>query len=305
LCDPVILHLPRLYAISVMGTEAMLQSAAHAMLEKTAIEVWRRGEAYVDGGKVSVVQWNDRGIEATVAGTSSYQVSLRQAANGFTRRCDCPYAGGSSSKVICKHLVAVALAWDARRGLPRPTAQEVEQLIIPTPEISRRQINALFADPLHADLDVLRAAVEAGSWVREHSRLPNAPRLKSDPARPISISELRRAFGTIQRWTNRSLYDLYFCAGEMMAAFCEVLRIIRARIRVTPAPVAAEALVVAQRFHRTLVLELIDDSDGLHIFGEAHLDDLFAAIKGRAVPPNQRVIVQKRLKAFVTGRGNY
>jgi uncharacterized Zn finger protein len=283
----------------------MVQSAAHAMLEKTTIEIWRRGEAYADGGKVSVVHWDDRGIEATVAGTSSYQVSLHKAPNGFTRRCDCPYAGGSSGKVICKHLVAVALAWDARRGLPRPTLQEVEQLTIPPPEISRRQINALFADPLHADLDLLRAAVEAGSWVREHNPLPNAPRMKTNPAQPISISELRRAFGTIQRWTNRSLYDLYFCAGEMMAAFCEVLRIIRARIEATPPPVAAEALVVAQRFHRTLVLELIDDSDGLHIFGEAHLDGLFAAIKNRTVPPDQRAIVQKQLKSFEAGRGDY
>ncbi len=283
----------------------MVTSAAYAMLNKTTSEVWSRGEAYADGGKVSVVHWDDRGIEATVTGTARYQVSLRQAANGFTRRCDCPYAGGSSGKVICKHLIAVALAWDAQRGLPRPTAQEVEQLTIPPPEISRRQINALFADPLHADLDLLRACAEAGSWSRPHSRLPHAPRMKSDPAQPISISELRRAFGTIQRWADRSSYDLYFCAGEMMAACCEVLRVFRGRIEATPAPVAAEALVVAQRFHRTLVLELIDDSDGLHTFGEAHLDDLFAAMKDRTVPPNQRAIVQERLKAFEAGRGDY
>ena len=281
---------------------AMVNSAAHAMLNKTTSEVWRRGEAYADGGKVAVVQWDDRGIEATVAGTSSYQVSLRLAGSGFTRRCTCPYA---ASRGICKHLVAVALAWDARRGLPRPTAQEVEQLTIPPPEISRRQINALFAEPLHADLDLLRSYVESGSWVREHSRLPNAPRIKNDPAQPISISELERALGTIQRWAERSLYDPYFCAGEMMAAFCEVLRAIRARIGATPPVLAAEVLLVSQQFHRTLVLELIDDSDGLHEFGEAHLDDLLAVMKGRSLPGDQRALVRERLEVFEKGRGDY
>ena len=85
----------------------------------------------------------------------------------------------------------------ARAG---PTAQEVEQLTISPAEISRGEINVLFADPLHADLDLLRTYVESGSWVREHSRLPNARRIKIDPAQPISISELRRALETIQRW---------------------------------------------------------------------------------------------------------
>jgi hypothetical protein len=151
----------------------------------------------------------------------------------------------------------------------------------------------------------LFVVVEAGSWVLEHSRLPNAPRMKNDPAQPISISELRRAFGAIRRWTSRSLYDLYFCAGEMMAAFCEVMRVIRMRVKATPPAVAAEALVLAQRFHRALVLELIDDSDGLHLFGEAHLDDLCAAIKDRAVPPDQQAIVKKRLEVFIAGRGDY
>ena len=280
----------------------MVKSAAHAMLNKTPSEVWRRGEAYADKGKVAVVQWDDRGIEAIVTGTAPYQVSLRHSGSGFTRRCTCPYAAGRN---ICKHLVAVALEWDARRGLPRPTAQEVEQLTIPPPQISRRQINALFADPLHADLDLLRTYVESGSWVRNHSRLPNVPRMKNDPAQPISISELRRAFGTIQRWADRSIYDPYFCAGEMMAAFCEVLRIIRTRIEATPLPVAAEALVMAQGFHRTLFLELIDDSDGLHTFGEAHLDAFFGLIKGQAVSPDQQATAHEHLKAFEAARGEY
>ena len=283
----------------------MVTSAAHAMLNKTTREIWGRGETYVDVGKVSVVRWDDRSIEVTVAGTSSYQVSLREAGSGFTRRCDCPYASGATSGRICKHLVAVALEWDALRNMPRPSAEEVEELTIPPPEISRRQINVLFADPLHADLDLLRAYAEAGSWSRPHSRLPNAPRMKSDPGRPISVSELRRAFGVIQRWAHRSLYDPYFCTGEMMAAFCEVLRILRARSESTPPPVAAEALLVAQQFHRSLVLELIDDSDGLHTFGEAHLDDLCAAIRGRVVSVEQRVSVQERLGIFEAGRGSY
>ncbi|MBI3775302.1 MAG: SWIM zinc finger family protein [Gammaproteobacteria bacterium] len=284
----------------------MAKSAAQAMLNKTAREVWRRGGAYADSGKVSVAKWDDRGIEATVAGTAPYQVSLRHSGSGFTRRCDCPYDGGTSSgRAICKHLVAVALAWDALRGIPRPTATEVEQVTIPPPEISRRQINALFADPLHADLELLRIYAEAGKWSRPHSQLPKMPPIKVEASRPLSVKEITRVFETMRRWADRTTFDPYFCAGEMMAAFCEVLRVIRARITATPTPVAAEALIIAQRFHRTLVLELIDDSDGLHEFGEAHLDDLFAMIKDRAVPLDQRAIVRKRLAAFEAGRGDY
>lgn len=282
-----------------------MKSAAQAMLNKTAREVWSRGGAYADSGKVSVAKWDDRGIEATVTGTSSYQVLLRHSGSGFTRRCDCPYAGGSSGRVICKHLVAVALAWDALRGIPRPTATEVEQLTIPPPEISHRQINALFADPLRADLELLRIYAEAGKWSRPHSQLPKMPPIKVEASRPLSVREVTRVFETMRRWADRTTFDPYFCAGEMMAAFCAVLRVIRARIAATSVTAASEALIVAQQFHRALVLELIDDSDGLHEFGEAHLDDLLSAIKGLTVPSDQRPLVQQLSDRFEAGRHDY
>ena len=90
-----------------------------------------------------------------------------------------------------------------------------------------------------------------------------------------------------------------------MAAFCEVMRIIRMRVKATPPLAAAEALGMAQRFHRTLVLELIDDSDGLHTFGEAHLEEFFGVIKNQAVLPDHRATVQERLKAFEDAYGEY
>ena len=281
-------------------------SAARAMLSKTVCEIWSRGEVYMDQGKVSIGRWDHRAIEATVTGTSPYEVSLRHSGSGFTRRCNCPYASGATSgRVICKHLVAVALVWDALCGIPQPRAEEVEQLTIPPPAISRRQVNALFADPLHADLESLRVYTDMGNWVRPHSRLPKMPPMKVEASHPLSVREVTRAFGAMQRWAGRTTYDPYFCAGEMMAAFCEVLRVARGRVAMTPPLVVAEALIVAQQFHRTLVMELIDDSDGLHRFGEAHLDDLFAVMNGQSIPRDQRALVQERLETFEKGRGDY
>jgi len=284
----------------------MVDSAAQAILDKVPNEIWHRGETYADNGKVFIRSWDEKVIEATVTGTSSYHVSLRHAGNGFIRRCNCPYAGGASSKQrICKHLIAVALIWDDLLGFNRPTPQMVENLTIPPPKVSRQQINSLFADPLHADLELLRSYVDGGHWSRPHSSLPKAPRFDNESTCPIRISEIRQAFRTIQRWENRSLYDPYFCAGEMVAAFCEVLRIVQKRIPTTPVKTAADGLIIAQQFHRTLILELIDDSDGLHLFGEAHLENLFEAIMGQAVQGEQRDLVEKQLQIFASGRETY
>ena len=284
----------------------MLDSAAHAILNKVPTEIWHRGEAYAAKGKVFVKSWDQKGIEATVAGTLSYEVFLRHAGGGFTRQCNCPYSGGASSKGrICKHIIAVALIWDDLLGFNRPNRQMVENLTIPPPKVSRQQIKSLFADPLHADLELLRSYAEGGNWSRPHSRLPKAPRFEKRSANPVQISEIRKAFRTIQGWVDRSLYDPYFCAGEMVAAFCEVLRIVQQRIEATPVKTAAEILIVAQQFHRTLIIELIDDSDGLHLFGEAHLDYLFEAIKGKTVPVEQLNLFEKKLQVFESGREVY
>ena len=66
-----------------------------------------------------------------------------------------------------------------------------------------------------------------------------------------------------------------------MAGFCCLLRLIGQRAQDTPAEIMAEVLEKAAEFHRRLIFELIDDSEGVHQFGEAHLQALIEDLRGR------------------------
>ena len=283
------------------------KSATALLLGKTYQEVWHRGEAYANGQHVAIDQLNDRLVEARVAGTKQYGVSLAFSGLGLRRRCSCPYAdGGGSPRPVCKHMVAVAILWDEQRGLTRPSNATIATLAIAPPPVSRTEINKLFKDPLHADLDCLRMLPEArGSWSRPHSQLPHMPRLDLNPAHPLTPEQVRRAFGEIARWANRRTYDPYFCAGEMTAAFCAVLRVIRQRLAAISVLAGTTILLDAQQFHYTLVQELIDDSDGHHVFNEAHLEALYAGLRGMAPSGTEKLACEDNLRQFEIHREDY
>ena len=172
--------------------------------------------------------------------------------------------------------------------------------------ISPAQFEAAYSDPVRANLDVLRVAAMAFAMrtSRKHEKLPRAPAFKSDPDTPVSPSEFGRATRTIEKWSTRAGYDPYFCAGEMMAAYCEVLRLTILRAPATPPSVLAELLLAAQAFHYRLI-ELIDTSNGDHVFSDAHLDELRTAFDRDGVTGPHAPEVETALEEFDEMAGDY
>lgn len=264
------------------------RSYSRVLLGRVEKTWWERGATYAREGRVGEVVRDLKGVGAVVRGTKAYHVRVAWYGNGISTHCTCPIGG---PKAVCKHVIALAIVADEANGLAPPDEEEVELGAIPPPLVSRTQIQKMYDDPLNANLEVLRmAASESGGWSRPHARLPQAPQLPAGEA-ALDAAAVERAFREIRRWTRRRSFDPYFCAGEIMAAFCEVLRACRGRWENTPSDVAAEILKTAADFHREMLEGLIDDSDGNHVFGSAHLRALLAPLQDRRdlSPGNQAV----------------
>lgn len=283
------------------------QSACALLMKKAYTDVWMRGREYAQKGCVDIVVMDDRHIEAFVKGTKLYNVNLSFVGSGISKKCTCPYASGSQARhAACKHMAAVAIVWDERRGIPSPDIRKIEAYTVPPLSISRAQINKMFTKPLQADLQVLRTlAEERGSWSRPHSKLPDRPSFSDDANKPLDREELEAAFKEITKWTRRSRYDPYFCAGEMVVAYCEVMRSVKKRLGVSDLLTAAAILLDAQKFHYKLVMELIDDSDGLHVFTEAHLEDIFKALKDITIASQPQPEMARILNEYEAHKNHY
>lgn len=274
------------------------KSVTQYLLSKTQQDVWERGQEYAQENKVTVLSHDEQFIEALVSGTKTYHVRLRFAGSGVGKHCDCP-----ARQDVCKHIVAVAVVWDTRRGINVPSIEDVKAKAAPKPDNTLRQhIKNLFADPLNADLEFLRTMTDTGSWVRPHARLPHIPAIIAAVQEPLTTEEVHHAFKEMTRWSKRKNYDPYFCAGEMMSAFCEFSQFLKERMKVTPSSTCGYILREAQKFHYVLVQELIDGSDGLHVFSEAFLGDMYQMLKAR---PDKDANLQKSLEEFDAHREDY
>ncbi|MBM4402338.1 MAG: SWIM zinc finger family protein [Candidatus Cloacimonetes bacterium] len=277
-----------------------MQSACDSLLYRTYLESWKKGEKYADEGKVEIEKFDDKSVIAHVAGTKLYETKLSFRGSGISRNCSCPVSD------FCKHMVAVAILWDELRGIQRPTAVVVESKAIPPPLISRADINKAYADPVNADLNVIRLAVDDYALSpRPHARLPNAPHFDANLKQPLTLTEVKKAWSEIKSWSRKSTYDYYFCAGEMVAAFCETMRMIISRLEYSDILELAKILRSAQKFHYELIMELVDDSDGLHEFTEAHLDELYGLIKKKINQIEEKNKVENLLKEFDEHRDDY
>ena len=280
-----------------------MQSATQALLYRTYFETWQRGEKYAGQNKVKINFYDDKKVEADVLGTKKYQTILEFKGNGLSRNCTCPV------RDFCKHMVALSIIWDEVRGLSKPTKGEIEAETIPPPLVSSSEIEDAYADPVNADLEIIRmAASEFGFDSKKkfsHARLPLKPKFNENFKEPLAITEVKKAFSEIRSWSKKSNYDLYFCAGEMVAGFCELMRIIKERLNCSDPLICAGILQLAQKFHYELILELIDDSDGLHEFTEAHLQDIYMILKNAPLKKEERKILNEKLKEFDENRDNY
>ncbi len=160
-------------------------------------------------------------------------------------------------------------------------------LCIPPPDVTYTDIKKAYSKPLEADLNILRLAADnTGTWSRPHAHLPEKP---SSSEKSFEIpKDLLLARKTLISWSNRRQYDMYFCAGEMEAGFCEILRVLKQAILSFSIEHQLEALQIVVELHHEILVQ-IDDSDGLHIFGEAYLDDL-----SNIVATNKNLTVQDK-----------
>jgi len=281
-----------------------MKSATAMLLNKTLREIWHRGEEYVAKGLVKILQADEKTVLAQAQGTRAYEVHIKFAPRGISPKCSCPYF--TKNGHICKHIVAVAIVWDKKKGISKPGSEAVKRGSVPPPKLSSKDIRNLFRNPLQANLDQVRILAEEtalGGYVRPHSKLPELPKIESDTNQSLSLNEMKKSFTEIKSWSRRRAYDPYFCSGEMIAAFCELLRIAKQRLDATSPLVAADILLDAQKFHYILVTQLIDDSQGLHEISEAHLDDIYESIKQANEAGENDSEFENLLQEFAKRRG--
>lgn len=284
-----------------------MQSACSLLMKKVGREIWRRGELYAIEGTVDIIDHDDFEVVADVSGTHLYAVGVKFAANGISQRCSCPFY--TDQGYVCKHIVAVAIVWDGLRGVSPHDSHRVDLETVPPPRVTGRDITAMHRKPLTADLEKLRILADEtalGGRGRPHSELPNMPKkLITGADVPLSAGEIRACLTEIRSWSRRKSFDPYFCAGEMVAALCELLRVIASRLPVSNKAEAVQILLNLQKFNREMVMEMIDDSQANRAFTEAHLDDLHNRLKGIDRDDPDYELVHRQLKVYERGRGEY
>jgi hypothetical protein len=250
----------------------MAFSFSRIILSDTEMQVYYRGLEYADKKKIKIKKLFNNACLAEAIGSDIYAVGL-----GFNRAgspkysCSCPYY--QEHNIVCKHIIGAALVWDRGREVPDPDDETVKNLSIPESPIIRKGINNAYEDPLEANLDIIRYAADEFKGSRCHAKLPFAPQVCL-----LSPGDIKKGITEIKSWARRSSYDPYFCAGEMVAGFCELIRSVRKSLGRFS---SEELVVVAEQlsgYHHELITGTIDDSDGLHEFSEAHLADLFNEI---------------------------
>jgi hypothetical protein len=245
-----------------------MESFARRLLDRTEEAVWHRGEAYVAQGKVQILKYDEKTVEATVAGTHAYHVILKYVTSGIRKQCDCPYAGSG----ICKHIVATAIVWDDLRGMARPDPDLVHADTIQPRPISRRQVSRCYADPLNADLDIIRIAADYFAFSHgPHAVLPRCPRIENSEKAPLLLAEVKGALREMVSWTRRSQYHHYLCAGEMAAAFSELLDIICRRLPATLPAEAVRIMLYCADWYYNKFNTIADGSDGVWVFPKTRI----------------------------------
>ena len=200
----------------------MAFSFARIILSDTDIDIYDRGLEYFKKKKVFFKNIGNAGCTAEVQGTQNYEVKLEfHKIVSPKYSCNCPFFQTHSK--ICKHIIAASIAWDAQRNVPMLEEDLVESACLAPSKITRRDITKAFNNPLEANLEIIRRATdEMGNWSRPHAQLPLRPRVcEKKLENPI---QFEKALQEIESWYSRDKYDYYFCAGEMVAGFCEVMR---------------------------------------------------------------------------------
>jgi len=283
--------------IKMTTIDPRLSAAAYKLLRRATQKVWRRGMEMEN--KVHIIEMKAKTFSAIVKGTQDYTVKLVMKRTNVDTSCTCPFRGPG----ICKHIVASAIVWDREdKGAIPPEEIDIKHDCMPEPDNSgRNKIKQIYADPLNADLNDLRHIEKlTGGWTKPHAKLPDMPAIDINPKEPLSMKEVEKALKQIVKWSSRSAYDHYFCCGEMIAAFCEVIKVIKSRLPATDLGLGADILLFAQQFHNREFLQSVDDSEGMRSVSEAYLDDLY-----RTILEKKQGDAKGKIESFDKNRGNY
>ena len=276
------------------------QCLSRYILANTAQEVFRRGIQYAKEGRVKDIRLQGKTLFAVVQGSLNYEVELRQGPKYTKGYCTCPYA---LNEDYCKHVVALAVSWDLQRNIEAPSEKEVRENAVEIEHGFDRKIDMLYADPLHADLQLLAKASDYGSWVRPHAKIKIYSPL-ADIVRPVSCKEVRLALQNIQRIERRSSYDAYFCAGEVSALLSLIFDSVIKRLEYTNSEEYLDILTECITFYYNKYLTLIDGSDGVWQIPFARLQLIFGELQNRGIAQTQQEKLRLSLADSITGWGD-
>lgn len=247
-----------------------MKSVTRIILKRTDEIIWYRGQDYADNGRVDITKYDNKHVKALVSGSEDYEVSLKIIQNIIERKCSCPYNRG-----ICKHMVATAIIWDELLGVKRPSQKEIKVNSITSKSNIRKQIDIYFNRPLKADLNIIRIMVEYYALPSKrkstHAILPECPNITKDTKTPLKIKEVESTFKEMEKWTRIPSYDSYFCAGEMAAAFCELLDVISSRSSTSSAEEMINIMALCVEWYYKTFSRIMDGSDGVWIFPVARI----------------------------------
>ena len=267
------------------------QSLSRYILSNTTEDVFWRGVEYEKEGRVRNFQEEKKRLAAMVAGSQHYQAEFRQGPKYVKGYCTCPYA---LNEDYCKHVVALAVYWDLQRKMDLPDEQEVQDSCVEIEYGFGKKVEAMYRDPLHADLEFLARASYEGSWVRAHANIALLSSIPSVPA-PVSLKEVRAGLQKIARVQRRSTYDPYFCAGEVSAllalAYDAVLKRTENMGKEEYLSLLAECIV----FYYNTYLSMIDGSDGVWQIPLARIQAMFGDMESHGASKEE----QEKLRAYL------
>lgn len=165
-------------------------SLAQYILPNVSKEIFERGVDYADSDKVGRVEESDKRLTAVVAGSKLYEVEFRRGPKYIKAYCSCPYA--QSNDDYCKHIVAVAVARDETVGMSLPNEIDIEQNTLEIDRGFGKRIDAMFKNPLEADLELLARASDYGSWVRPHAHIAVKSMIIQSSDTPLSLAEVKK-----------------------------------------------------------------------------------------------------------------
>lgn len=278
-------------------------SLTKILLSNAAEEIYWRGLEYADSEKVKIISETEKKLMAVVAGTKIYDVEFRQGPKYIKGYCSCPYFASNGGE-YCKHVVAVSIYYDRARKVPLPTDKDIESFTSKTDRGFWKKVDAMFNDPLNADLQLLAIASEYTPWgVRPHAKISVYPTLE-DLEIPLTVTEVKEGLEKISKIMGRSSFDSYFCAGEISAVFSKTLDVVISRLKNTEKKNALKIFELCVVFYFEDYLQGIDGSDGVWAIPKARLPLIYNNLKEMSVSSSDFLKLREDLNKKIEGWGD-